>query len=177
MPKTRGQKEQLVKNFSEKLSRSKSVVFTDYKGMSTGTLFDLRKKLREQNAEFTITKNTLLDLALKENHLPALSSEVKEGPTATLFSYEDEVSPIKILVKTLKDTQIGKIKGGILDAEFLDTFAITRLANLPSKAELQAKVVGSISSPLYGIVGVLQANLRNLVYALDQVKQKKAASA
>lgn len=173
MPKTKDQKQKLVENYAEKLSRSKSVVFTDYRGLTMKVLSDLRNKLAGQDAEFTVTKNTLLDLALKKAAMPKLSEEMETGPIATLFSYEDEVSPIKTLVKILKDAQTGKIKGGILDTELMDAVTITRLANLPGKQELQAKVVGSLASPLYGIVGVLQANLRNLVYALDQIRIAK----
>ena len=149
------------------------MVFTNYKGLKMSQLSDLRNKLREQNAELSVTKNTLLMVASKEVGLPELPKEVTEGPIATLFSFEDEISPLKILVKSFKDAQMGEVKGGILNAQFLDGASITKLSALPSKLELQAKVVGSLSSPLYGIVGVLHANLRNLVYALDQIKLQR----
>lgn len=178
MAKTKTQKQEDVKKLTGKLSRAKSVVFADYRGMTMGQLSDIRNKLQTQDAEFNVTKNTLLNLALKEAGLPTPPAEVEKGPTATLFSYNDEVSPIKTLVKALKDFQIGpsttlRIKGGFLDAMVLDSLAVNKLASLPSKQELQGQVVGLLASPLYGIVGVLQANIRNLVYALDQIKQQR----
>lgn len=173
MPKTRVQKEQTVADLTAKLGRSKSVVFTDFKGLNMSQITDIRKKLREQDAEFSVTKNTLLERAIKESGLPTPNEDALSGPVATLFSYADEVSPLKTLVKTLKEAQTGKIKGGILDAQFLNDIAITRLANLPGKQELQGKVVGILAAPLTGMVGVLQANLRNLVYALNQIKLQK----
>lgn len=173
MAKTKQQKQQLVESYTEKLSRSKAVVFADFKGLKMSQLSNLRNKLRDQAAEFTITKNTLLQLALQKVKLPLPKQEVLKGPLATLFSYEDDVSPIKTLVKTFQDAQIGQLKGGILDAELLDAFTITRLANLPTKEELRAKIIGSLASPLYEMVGVLQANLRNLVFVLDQIKQQR----
>ena len=139
-------------------------------------LSQLRNQLRDQGAEFSVTKNSLLDLALKNTSLP-ISIEPTSGPTATLFSYEDEITPIKSLVKTLKDASIGKIKTGIIDGEVYDALSITRLANLPSKLELQATVVRSLASPLYGIVGVLSANIRNLLYAVDQIRIKRGGEA
>lgn len=172
MPKTKDQKHQLVSDFAEKLGRSKSVVFTDYKGLTMASLSNLRNKLKDQEAEFTVTKNTLLDLALKQAGLPT-PSEVKAGPTATLFSYEDEILPIKTLAKALKDAQKGEIKAGILDGELFDSFSMIRLSNLSSKLELQAQVVGMLNSPIQGIVSVLQGNLRNLVYALDQIRTQR----
>lgn len=183
MPKTRTQKEETVADLTDKLKRAKSVVFADYqqagtsgsKGLSMSQLSDLRSKLREQYAEFSVTKNTLLKLALDTSSLQPLTSNLLNGPTATLFSYEDEVSPIKILVKALKDAGLGSIKAGLLDGILMDSIQINRLAALPSKDELRAKVVGSLGAPLYGIVGVLQGNLRNLVYALDQIRTMKSS--
>ena len=176
MPKTKLQKTQDLEKLTEKLSRAKSVVFTDYKGLTMSQLSALRDQLRDQGAELSVTKNSLLSLALKANHLTTSESST-EGPTATLFSYEDEITPIKALVKALKEANTGKIKSGLLNGEELDNISVTRLANLPSKSELQAKVVGSLASPLYGIVGVLQANIRNLVYALDQIRISKGGEA
>lgn len=173
MAKTRVQKIEDIKKLTEKLSRSKSVVFADYRGLTMKQLVDLRNKLAEQAAEFNITKNTLLKRALENLKLKIKNSQLFEGPIATLFSYEDEVSPIKTLVKALKDAQLGQIKAGLLDTQVLDNLAINHLASLPGKLELQAKVVGSLAAPLYGIAGVLQANLRNLVYALEQIKQQR----
>lgn len=177
MPKTRAQKEETVIILTEKLSKAKSVVFADYRGLTMGQLSSLRKELRVLGAEFAITKNNLLKLAINNSKLPINNDELFLGPTATLFSYEDEITPIKSLTKLLKDTQIGSIKMGLMGGDVIDTYSIARLASLPSKDELRAKIVGSLGSPLYGIVGVLQANLRNLVYVLDSIREKKSAAA
>ncbi len=171
--KTRAQKEVTVTELTEKLSKAKSVVFADYRGLKMSQLLELRKKLREQDAELAVTKNSLLKLALVERKLNVDDGEVLEGPIATLFAYDDEISPIKTLVKGLKEFQIGKIKGGFLGEEYLVDLKINSLANLPTKLELQAKVVGVLVAPLQGMVTVLQGNLKNLVYALDQVRISK----
>ena len=132
MAKTRAQKEEILKQINDKLARAKSVVFADYKGLTMKQLSELRDKLYEQQAEFTITKNTLLSRALTQRH-PELGSGSNQeipkqvrnddglfsGPTATLFAYDDEISPIKLLVKTLRDAGIGKVKAGFLGADFL----------------------------------------------------------
>ena len=111
---------------------------------------------------------TALEFALKVD-----DDAVFEGPIATLFAYGDEIAPIKALTKAIKDNGIGKAKAGFLAQEFLTDAKVKQLADLPGKDELRAKVVGALGSPLYGIVGVLQANLRNLVYALEQIRVKK----
>src|SRR5258708_27455552 len=152
MPKTRLQKEDIAKKITDQLGRSKSVVFADYQGLTMTELSVLRDQLRDLGAEFSITKNNLLKIALKNSQM-TIDPETLSGPVATLFSYEDEITPIKVLVKALKDANKGKIKGGLMEGEFLDQYNITKISQLPSKDELRAKVVGSLGAPLYGIVG------------------------
>lgn len=173
MPKTRAQKEETVQKLTDKFQRSKSIVFTDYKGMTMGQLSALRNQLADAQAEFSVTKNNLLKIAAKDAQVEITDEKVFEGPIATLFSYDDEINPIKILTKALKDNQVGQVKAGLLNGEFMDQYKVNKLATLPSKEELRAKVVGGLGAPLYGIVGVLQANLRNLVYALEQIRKSK----
>lgn len=172
MPKTRAQKEENVQTLTNKLAEAKSVVFADYKGLNMKALSDLRNDLRKQQAEFSVTKNNLLTRALENSKLKA-DDQALMGPTATLFTFEDEISPIKALVQALKTAGVGSIKGGLVEGEYYDQYKIIQLSNLPSKDELRAKVVGGLGAPLYGIVGVLQANIRNLVYALDQIRVSK----
>lgn len=171
--KTRQQKEEQIKNLTDKLSKAKSVVFADFRGLSMKQLTQLRDQLHDQQAEFTITKNTLLKRALPDSSLTTLYSSLFSGPTAALFAYDDEISPIKILVKTLKDSGLGKVKMGFFGQDSLDEAQILQLAALPSKNELKAKIVGVLAAPLQGMVSVLQGNLRNLVYALNQIKLQK----
>lgn len=172
MAKTRQQKQEQVAKLTEKLGRAKAVVFADYKGLNMKQLSDLRDKLREVDSEFTITKNTLLERALPTIY--NLQPTTYQGPTATLFAYGDEVSPIKMLVKALKDATLGKIKQGFLGNAALDEDRILQLATLPTKDELKAKTVGVLAAPLQGIVGVLQGNLRNLVYTLNQLRLNRS---
>ena len=173
MPKTRDQKQDILTDLTERVGKSKSLVFTNYKGMTMSQMQVLRTSLEDLSAQFSITKNTLLRIALKENGMKVDDDAVFEGPIATLFAYGDEIAPIKALTKALKDAGIGKTKAGFLATEFLTDKQVNQLAELPGKDELRAKVVGALGSPLYGIVGVLQANLRNLVYALDQIRKQK----
>lgn len=173
--KTRAQKEQTVQQLTEKLGRSKAIVFTDYKGMTMSQLSSLRDTLAEQDAQLAVTKNTLLKIALRESGKPI--EDNFEGPVATLFAYSDEITPLKSLVKALKDNGIGKIKSGILGDQFLDENRIKQLASLPSKDELRGKTVGVLAAPLQGMVGVLQANLRNLVYVFEQIRKSKGGEA
>ncbi len=176
MAKTRAQKEQTVQDISDKLAKAKAVVFADYRGLTMKQLSQLRDQLRDQEAEFTITKNTLLSLALPASNFQSPTSSL-QGPTATLFAYDDEISPIKTLVKALKDAALGSIKMGFWGSETLDADRIRQLSALPSKDELRGQTVGVLVAPLQGIVSVLQGNLRNLVYALSEIQKAKGGDA
>lgn len=170
--KTRAQKEAETKVLAEKLGRAKSIVLADYKGLTMKQLFELRDKLRDVDAQLLVTKNTSLMHAFPSSTVNLLSSSL-QGPTITLLAYDDEISPIKLLVKALKDAGIGKVKAGLLGTEILDEIKINQLATLPTKDELRGKIVGVLAAPLQGMVGVLNGNLRNLVYALDQIRISK----
>lgn len=171
MPKTRQQKIEKVAELTDKLTKAKSVVLADYQGMTTVQLGNLRAQLVSTNAEFQVTKNNLLEIALKQAGFDN-ENEIT-GSTATLFSYEDEIAPIKVLVKSLKEFDKGAVKQGWLGEKPLLKDDVTKLSQLPSKDELRAKVVGTIAAPLYGLVNVMQGNIRNLVYVVDAIRKSK----
>jgi len=162
MAKTRQQKAAEVVKLQEKVSKARSLIFADYRGLTMKQLSELRSKLRELNSEFTITKNTILERAIPNTNF--------EGPTGTLFAYDDQIIPIKILVKALKDAAVGKVKSGFLGIEVLDETKILQLSTLPFKDELRAKTVAVLAAPLQAVVSVLNGNIRNLVYALNQIR-------
>lgn len=160
-----------VKELSEKLVRAKSVVLTDYRGLSVSQLDDLRKKVETTGAEFEVTKNTLLSRSLGEKEVPA---EVLEGPTATLFAFEDEVAPLKALQDFIKINSLPTIKIGFLGSSLLSALQVSELAKLPSRQILLGKLVGSLKGNQYGLVSVLSGNIRKLVYVLDGVAKSKS---
>ena len=173
MARTRAQKEQSLAGLNDKLSRAKSVVFADYRGLTTAQLSDLRKKLREVAAEFTITKNTLLEKSLA---LGSWNTEVRtflEGPTATLFAYEDQIAPVKVLAAFAKTAGLVTFKGGFLAKTFLSPSAVQQLASLPNREVILSQVVGTLSAPLYGLLTALQWNTRQLVGTLKVIGTKK----
>ncbi len=172
-PQSRVKNEETVEALVEKFNKAKTVVLTDQSGLSVALSSDLKKKLRAVDAESLVAKNTLFKIASKRTG-HSIPDEALEGPTAALFAYGDEISPIKELTVFAKTTDKPKIKVGFLGTELLSPERITQLAKLPSKEVLRGKVVGGLYSPLYGMVGVLNANLRNLVYTINAIKDQKS---
>jgi len=167
------EKLEAVQEIKDKFSRSKSAILTDYRGLNVADITELRKKLREQGVEFKVVKNTLTRIAIKDFDYNL--DQFLEGPTAVAFSFEDPVAPAKVLADFAKTHKELEIKAGMVEGKVGGKDMVESLAKLPPREELLAKAVGSIQSPLYGIVGVLQGPLRNLVYTLQAVQDKKAS--
>lgn len=173
MPKTKQQKEQMVKELADKLGRIKSAVFTQVTGYTMDDADALRAKGREQGVELSITKKTLLVRALEKAGIQLEKSQL-EGSVLTSFGYDDEVSPAKIMAEYAKNHEGVELIGGILEGNYVAADSVDALSKLPSKQELLAKLVGSLNAPASGFVNVLSGNLRKLVYALNAIKEQKA---
>ncbi len=172
--KARQIKQEEVQKLSEKIADAKTIVFSDYHGLTAQQLTDLRSKIKAVRGELLISKNTLLKRALTSNQLPVTSNQLA-GPTATVFAFGDEISPLKILAESAKGLTFPKFKFGFFGKNLLDGTALETLANIPPKQVLQANLIGALASPIYAVVSVLQANIRNLISVLDQAT-KKASS-
>jgi len=169
-------KQQIVSEIKAKFENSSSVVLTDYRGLNVAQVTELRKKMREAGVEYRVLKNTMIRFAAHELGLEGLDPYL-EGPTAVAFS-ADPVAPAKIIYDFAKDNKQLEIKVGVLDGKVIDVAQVKALAELPSREELLAKVLGGMQAPLYGLASVLSGTLRSFVYALDAVrKQKEEAQA
>ncbi len=174
MPKTREQKKEILEGLKDKISRSKSVIFTKFNGLQVKENEELRNALREENSEYLVAKKTLFGIALKENGIEDVDVKSFDGRVAAVFGYEDEVAPAKLVDKFMSANE-GKIEfvGGVMENKFIDAVQVKQLASLPSKQELYAKIVGSMNAPVSGFVNVLAGNLRGLVTVLKAIEEKK----
>lgn len=167
-------KEAEVAEIQEKIEKSQSVMFLDYRGLNVAEVTELRNKMREAGVEYKVIKNTMIRRAAEKAGIEGLD-DVLEGPTAVAFGYADPVAPAKILVDFIEDTKKTSLKGGVLAGKVMSEAEIKNLASLPSKEELIAKMLGSLNAPITGLVMALSGIPRNLVYALNAIKEKKEA--
>lgn len=168
-------KHAIVSDLSEKLSRAKAIVFTDYRGLNTTQLQELRRKTEETGGLFKITKNTLLKLSGRKTGLTNLlaNEEILRGPTATLFCFQDEIKPIQALVTFSEEWELPLIKGGILQKNFLNPDQVMALSKIPDRKLLLSQLTTVIYFPIIGLVNALAANLRRLPYVLNVLKTGK----
>lgn len=161
-----------VAELKDLLSSSKGAVLVDYCGLTVAEDTELRSKMREAGVKYMVAKNTFIRIAAKEAGIEGLDAYLEHN-TAVAFSAEDPVAPAKILNDFSKDHKALEIKAGILDGKVIALDEVKALAELPSREELLAKLVGSMQAPISGLVNVLQGTIRNFVYTLDAVRQKK----
>jgi len=159
-----------VKILLEKVSRAKSMAIVDYSGTGVNDQVALRRQLKAVNGEFFVTKNTLIDIALgKDQYTDSLN-----GMNGVVFSFGDEVSAIKELFAFQKTSEKLTIKQGWVEGKVLSADQVKALSQMPGKTELISMLLARLQSPGQGMVNVLKATQRNLVYALQAIADKKA---
>jgi large subunit ribosomal protein L10 len=171
----RKEKEQVVASLAERLRASGTLILADYRGLSVSELDDVRTKLLEHGARFSVVKNSLTKRAAEDAGLETLTA-LLDGPTAIAFVGEGDMAAVaKTLNDTARRTRILEIKGGILQGAPMDAAQVVELASLPPADVLQGQVLGAIVGPLNEIVGLFAAPLQNLVGLLDaRVEQLQA---
>ena len=170
---TKQKKEAIVKNLTEKFSKSKSIVFIGFQGITVKEDEELRSKFRDENIDYKVARKTLVKKSLQEVKIEGVDDLSLEGPVGTVVGYEDEVAPARIANEYAKTNKKVKLLGGYISNKYLDEAQIKSLALLPGKDQLRAQLVGTINAPVSGLVNVLAGNIRGLVTVLKAVGDKK----
>lgn len=154
---------------TDKVAKATSIVVADYTGTTVKEQVALRAAIKKAGGEFVVIKNTLLNIAVGKDKL----TDSLHGMNAAVFAYGDPVAPVKALFEFHKKSEKLTIKQGYMDDRVLSNEEVVALSKLPSKTELMAKLLMILNSPATGMVNVLNAGPRNLVYALNAIKEKK----
>lgn len=165
-------KQQIVAKLSDKLAKSKGLVFANYQGLTHKQLEALKKAVKPLEADLVITKNTLLLRSLQTSNFKLPTSNF-EGPTATLFLYADPIEPLRQLAKTIRELNLPSIKFGIVENQVLTTEQVLRLASLPPRDILIAQFIGMMKLPIYKLHRALSWNIQRLVLTLKDIEKKK----
>ncbi len=170
------EKQKITEDLHERFSKSAIVVVTDYKGLDVSSMNDLRRKLREEDIELQVVKNTLLTRAARDTEVALIQDHFK-GPSAVALSYKDPVAPAKILTQFAKDNPKLEIKGGVLKDKVLDIDAIKALAKLPSREVLLGQFLAALNAVPSSFVRTIAEIPRSLLNVLTAIRdQKEAAS-
>lgn len=174
--KTRKQKTESVVKLKDKIAKSKMVVFTTFarageNGLNVGKMRELKKSLKTLGSEYLVAKKTLTDKALKDAKVKNIDVFGFNGSLGLVFGSDEEATIAKNLYLFSRANPSLKFFGGIFAKEFISADQFIQLAKLPSRDVMLGRAVGMIGYPLSGLMNVLQANIRNLVLVLANIKK------
>src|SRR5436190_1181093 len=164
----RDQKEQVVEELTARLKAAETLLVADYRGLTMPQIDELRSRLLESGARFTVVKNTLTRRAAEAAGTEALLA-LLDGPSAIAFleADGDMLAAAKALADSARETNVLEIRGGILQGRALTADQVETLAKLPPEDVLRGQVLGAIIAPLTALAGLLNAPLQNLVGLID----------
>lgn len=168
----RVQKEENARLLRAELADVPHAILVDFKGLNVENATNLRRKLREGDANFKVVKNTTVLRAVEELPLAELR-EAFSGQTAIAYTGGDVVRLAKVLREFAKEFETPSFKAGVVDGAPISADEFERLAELPSRDELIAKALYLMNYPITGLVTALSGVLRNFVVVLEQIRQKK----
>jgi large subunit ribosomal protein L10 len=168
----REQKAVAIEQIAAHIDESHAIFAVDYRGISVPQVAELRAKLRDADATFTVVKNSLTERAADQAGTEMLKDYLA-GPTALTFVRGDAATAAKAIADYARVTQLLPFKGGLMDGAALDIEQLRSLSRLPSREVLYGQLVGVVASPVGGLVRTLSALVGGLASALGQVRDKK----
>lgn len=165
----------MIAELHDKLKRASAAILTDFRGMTVAEMTQLRDALAAEQIEYQVVKNTLMRLASKETDATVLEPLLKDT-CAVAIGYGDPSVPAKVIKKFSKSNEKLKIKAGVLGPRLLNVDQIGDLAELPSREELLAKLLGTLNGVPTGLVTVLSGVSRAFVSVLAAIQREKEAA-
>lgn len=164
-----------VENLTEELKSAKSVILINFSGLGVKTQQELKKRLAKVDARMMVVKNTLFKIAGKAAKIPkeTLTDSVLAGQNALIISDNDPITSLQVLGKFAVEFDVPQLKVGFIEGDYQDKEDLIKLSKLPGKDALLAQVTGAIGAPIYGLIGLLNANTQKLIFVLEQAKGKK----
>jgi large subunit ribosomal protein L10 len=168
----RPDKVEQVELLTQKLRGARVAILTDYRGLTVGQLQELRGRLRAQDVEYRVVKNTLARRAAVEAGHPDFQDMLK-GPVAIAFGGEDVGAPSRLLAEFVRQTRVRlDIVGGLVEGRLMGPEQVRQIADLPSREVLLAQLLGTLQSPVSQLVGAIQAPVQQLVGLLEAYQAK-----
>lgn len=172
MAKTKNQKKEIIDSYLDKINSSKAFYVVKTFGLKPNDVNQFRKELRKVDGAFSLIKNSLFNLALKNKNI-SFPEELNQGQHSVVFSSENVSESSKLLVKFLEDKENNEVKYGYMENRMLSKDDIVYLATLPSKDELYAKLLRTLNNPVSSFVNGLAFNIRGLINVINSIKEHK----
>jgi large subunit ribosomal protein L10 len=161
-----------VAELREELANARTMIVSEYRGLTVKEIAEIRRALRERDVRYRVIKNRLMRIAAAETVADALGP-LLNGPTAIAFGTDEAGTAKAVIDATRPYNKVVRIRGAVLGDKAIDADAVTRLAALPSREVLLAKLAGGMQAPVGTLAGLFAAPLRNLGYVLAQLAEQK----
>lgn len=171
---TKQRKQEIVAELKEQIQNANCFYFIDYTKMPVKLMENLRNQLREKSTTMRVAKNTLITRAFNEVEGVELPFEKLQGMTALITSNDDPLAAAKILKAVVDKSKMPAFKGAIVEGQFFGADELKALAEMPSKPEIIASILGSLNAPISGIVGSINAVIRDVASLVEEVAKKQA---
>ena len=165
-------RESMAGYIKEGIQKRGNIFLVSYTKISSMQMDNLRKTLKKAGAKLYVSKNTIAHRTLKDLQFDKLADRIK-GQTAFVLSDADSVEISKALTKFAKECEGLLFQGGLLQGKILEASDVKRLSDLPSREVLLTILLGSIESPMVGLLGVLNGKTRELIYLLKQLSERE----
>jgi len=165
----------ILKGYLEMLSTAQGMVVTEYRGMGMKNLNTIRGLLRPIQGGYTITKNTLFKLALRESGF-AVPEDLLVGPTAVAVAYGDLSGLTKAVLARAKEDELLIVKGAIMGQTVFRADQLEALSTLPTLDEARATLIGLLQTPASQIVGILAQPAQQVANVLKAYIDKDEAA-
>lgn len=169
------EKVEIIEKIKELVNNSSGIFLVDYRGVTVEDINKLRANFRKDGVSYKVFKNTLFKKALEQIGGYEKFNEQLVGMIGVAFAGENFVAPAKIIKKYYDDSKKFAFKGCYIETAFYGADQLDTIASMPTKEEIIAGIIGSVASPATGIVGAINAVIRDLVSVIDEVGKKKAA--
>jgi large subunit ribosomal protein L10 len=169
------EKGEVIEEIKELVKNSSSMFLVNYSGVKVADINKLRAEFRKEEVNYKVLKNTLFKKALEQAGGYEKFHPQLVGMIGVAFVSENFVSAAKIIKKYFDEKQKFSFKGCYIESAFYGSEQLNTIASMPTKKEIMAGIVGSIAAPATGIVGAINAVIRDLVSVIDEIGKKKAA--
>jgi large subunit ribosomal protein L10 len=168
-------KRRTVEELREQLSRSSTLIVSEYRGLTVKEIAEIRRSLRKQDVTYKVIKNRLLKIAASDTRGTALDS-LLVGPTAIAFG-TDEAATAKAVIDAMRPFKQVRITGGLLGDRAIDADGVSRLATLPSRDVLLSQIAGAFAAPMATMAGLFDAPLRDVAGLIAALADQRSAAA
>ena len=168
-------KRRTVDELREQLSRSSTLIVSEYRGLTVKEIAEIRRSLRKQDVTYKVVKNRLLKIAASDTRGSALD-ELLVGPTAIAFG-TDAAGTAKAVIDAMRPFKQVRITGGMLGDRAIDAASVTRLATLPPREVLLSQLAGAFAAPMATTAGLFDAPLRDVAGLIAALADQRSAAA